>query len=186
MFEFEDETVANNVNAAWANTYFGGNKGMKIPGGGNSIGLVKHVYDYEDTNAIQGEISKAYPGSTCEFFKRKSDGKFSGMIKVDFMNETTLEHAINNKVTILNQRYQVVEFIRRTRVVKCNKCQSWGHIHRYCKNQAKCGKCSGDHETNTCSETNFKCCHCKGGHRAGSTECRVYKEKVEQFNLING
>ena len=48
MFEFENETAAIEVNDAWKDTYFGGNKGMKIPGGGNSIGLIKHVYDSED------------------------------------------------------------------------------------------------------------------------------------------
>ena len=105
------------------------------------------------------------------------------MIKVNFGDEKVLEQVINDKITIGSQRYLVVEFVKKSRVVKCNKCQGWGHIHRYCKNDAKCGKCSEKHETNTCNATSFKCCHCQGPHRAGSSECKVFKEKMGQFNL---
>ena len=111
MFEFENEQVATEVNDKWEDSYFGGNKGMKIPGGGNSIGLIKYVYDTDDTKQIEEEIKKVYPVAECDFFKRKSDGKFSGMIKVDFGNDYNLENAINNKIAILQQRYQVVELI---------------------------------------------------------------------------
>ena len=163
--------------------FFGGNKGMKIPGVGNTSGLIKHVYDYDDTNELEQEIKKQYPNATCDFFKRKGDGKFSGMIKVDFGDEKVLEQAINDKITIGNQRYLVVEFVKKSRVVKCNKCQGWGHVHRYCKNEAKCGKCSDKHETNTCNVTTLKCCHCNGPHRAGSSDCKVFKDKMDQFNL---
>ena len=118
------------------------------------------------------------------FFKKK-DGKFSGIIKVDFGDQNTLQEVIKDKITILQQRYLVDEFIRKSRAVKCNKCQGWGHVHRYCKNEAKCGKCGDKHETNTCNVTVFKCCHCSGPHRAGSSECQVFKDKMDQFNIYN-
>ena len=183
MFEFEDEDTAVKVNSAWKESYFGGNKGMKIPGESNSVGLIKYVYDDIDVKEIEKEIIQKYPDATCDFFKRKSDGKFSGMVKVDFGSRTMLQDAIAKKIVINQQRYIVEEFIRKSRVVKCNKCQGWGHIHRYCTKEAKCGKCAGDHETKTCQETNLKCCHCSDSHRAGSSECKVYKEKTAQFSV---
>ena len=65
-----------------------------------------------------------------------------------------------------------------------DKCQSWGHVHRYCNKSAKCGKCAGNHETLTCNITSgFKCAHCGQDHKAGSQECEVLKSKVAQFSV---
>ena len=76
----------------------------------------------------------------------------------------------------------VEEYRRNRAVVKCKKCQGGGHVQRYCNKPAKCGKCAGDHESITCNiTTGFKCVHCEGEHKAGSSECRVYKEKMDQF-----
>jgi hypothetical protein len=44
-FEFDDESTAKTVQDKWSCEYFGGNKGMKIPGDYNTIGIVKYVYD---------------------------------------------------------------------------------------------------------------------------------------------
>ena len=91
------------------------------------------------------------------------------MIKVDFGDQDVLQKVIEDKITILNQRYLVVEFLRKSRAIKCNKCQDWGHIHRYCKNNPKCGKCSGNHETNTCEVLTLNAAivrvHIVQGHR---------------------
>ena len=76
------------------------------------------------------------------------------------------------------------EYKRKSRVIKCNKCQSWGHVHRYCNKSAKCGKCAGNHETLTCNITSgFKCAHCGQDHKAGSQDCEVLKTKVAQFSI---
>ena len=181
MFEFEDEDTATEVQTQWSTKYYGGNKGMKIPGEDNSVGLVKHVYDDLNEEEIIEEIQKAYPGAECEFFKRK-DQSFSGLIKVDFKSRETLQRVMNEKIKFGQQRYIVEEYKRKSRVIKCNKCQGWGHIHRYCNRAPKCGKCADKHETMTCTiNKGFKCAHCGDDHRAGSSICKVYKEKVAMF-----
>lgn len=182
MFEFSDEATATKVQSEWSNTYFGGNKCMKVPGEDNTIGMVKFVYDNFDEQEMKGDILKNYPDADCEFLKRKQDQRFMGMIKVDFKSRDRLLEVIDDNITICHQRYMVEEYRRKSRVIKCNKCQGWGHIHRYCVKPARCGKCADKHESNTCTITSgFKCAHCGGDHKAGSSDCKTYKEKMAQF-----
>ena len=155
---------------------------MKVPGVTNTVGIVKHVYDDLTEDQMKDGINEHYPDADCEFFKRKSDNSFMGIIKVDFKSRTDLLDVMKGRLKFCNQRYIVEEFKRKSRVVKCNKCQGWGHVHRYCRKSAQCGKCAENHETNTCSiTTGFKCAHCGKDHKVGSSDCKVYKDKVAMF-----
>jgi len=182
MFEFEDEEVAKAVHTKWSTDFFGGNIGMRIPGNNNTIGIVKYVYDDRSEQEMLTGIQQDYPDAECYFFKRKSDNSFNGMIKVDFKSRDTLLKVIKEKIKFCNQRYIVEEYVRKSRVIKCSKCQGWGHVHRYCTRTPKCGKCADNHESLSCTITSgFKCAHCGLGHKAGSTDCKVYKEKMALF-----
>ena len=182
-FEFEDEETAKKVQSQWSLQYFGGNKGMKIPGDYNTTGMIKHVYDDKTEDEMRQEILSKYEEdiSGCEFLKRK-DNSFMGMIKVEFKSRNSLLRVIQEKIKFCDQRYEVEEYKRKSRVIKCNKCQGWGHVHRYCGRDPKCGKCAGNHESKTCNITSgFKCAHCGEAHRAGSSDCKVYKRKEALF-----
>jgi len=185
-FEFEDETTAKTVHSSWSTDFFGGNKGMKIPGADNTTGIVKHVYDdlpeEQMKDAIMNNYSEDIEG--CEFLKRKGDDSFMGLIKVEFKSRDSLLKVMDEKIKFCNQRYIVEEYKRKSRVIKCNKCQGWGHVHRYCNKSAKCGKCAGNHESLSCDiTTGFKCAHCNKDHKAGSFDCEVYKNKLAQFSV---
>ena len=184
--EFEDEESAKTVHSNWSTNYFGGNKGMKLPGESNTVGIIKHVYDELSEQEMRDDLMNHYPEEIeeCEFFKRKSDNSFMGLIKIVCKSRVSLLKIIDEKVKLCNQRYLVEEYKRKARVIKCNKCQGWGHVHRYCGKSAKCGKCAGNHETITCNITSgFKCAHCDKNHKAGSIVCEVYKEKLAKFSV---
>ena len=184
VFEFESEEAAKAVEQNWSLDYFGKNKGMKTPGESNTVGIIKHVFDDFNQEEMRHEILKNYKGviTSCEFQKKRTDNSFNGMIKIEVSSREKLLQLISDKVKFFNQRYIVEEYHRKSRVVKCNKCQGWGHIQRYCKKEAKCGKCAEKHETRTCSITSgFKCAHCGLNHMAGSGDCKVFKEKVATF-----
>ena len=137
---------------------------------------------------MKGDILTNYSEEIeeCEFLKRKSDNSFMGMIKVEFKSRSSLLKVIGEKIKFCDQKYVVEEYKRKSRVIKCNKCQSWGHVYRYCKKPARCGKCAGNHETNSCYiTTGFKCAHCSKDHKAGSPDCEVYKQKLAKFSMDN-
>ena len=132
MLEFINDVTAEKVETERSENFFRGNKGLKRPGESNTFGIIKYVYDNVIEDEIKDDIVKQFPGIECDFFKRKSDDKFIGMIKDDFRSHTSLQQVIKDKMKIVSQRYIVEEFVRKSRVIKCNNCQSWGHVHRYC------------------------------------------------------
>ena len=187
-FEFENEETAIKVHEDWSTNYYGGNLGMRKPGQSNTTGIIKHVYDDLTEDDMRNEIMENYKDDidNCEFLKRKADNSFMGLIKVAFKSREKLQKAIDDKIILGDQRYIVEEYRRRSRVIKCNKCQGWGHVHRYCNRSAKCGKCAGNHETTSCAiTTGFKCAHCGKDHQAGSNDCAIYKEKLAKFSVSN-
>ena len=92
LFEFDDEQTASGVHNSWSDAYFGGNKGMKIPGDFNTVGIIKHVYDDHSQADMEREILQNYKGliTKCEFQKKRSDSSFNGMIKVEFSSRDEL------------------------------------------------------------------------------------------------
>ena len=58
---------------------------------------------------------------------------------------------------------------------RCNQCQMYGHIKKFCQHDPVCPKCGQeDHVGQTC--TNEKSCyHCKGKHEATSRDCPMWK-----------
>ena len=163
---------------------------MKTPGVTNTAGIIKHVVDDISPENIEKDIKEQFPDAEVELFRRKSDGRFLGTVKVDFKDRTVLENAMarTGRVKIGRQKHLVEEYKKRTRVIKCNRCQAYGHIHRFCRaKEPKCGKCSEtDHETMKCAKTSgFKCAHCSGNHVTASEACPVYKEKQALFMQAN-
>ena len=62
----------------------------------------------------------------------------------------------------------------------CNKCQSYGHTQKWCKNNALCRRYGSDsHEMAQCEAEVPACYHCKSDHAAGRRVCkRQEKEEV--------
>ena len=182
MIEFDDKKAAEEVHKNWNKSLFGGNEGMKNVNAIRSSGIIKHVFLDESIEDIEDEISRIYPETKCEFFKR--DNKFTGTIKISFKDDKSLQTAIESPIKIFNQLYLMEVFKMKPKVIKCNYCQKFGHISRVCRaNTPKCGKCGNSHETTSCTiaKENYKCCHCEQNHETGSQECEKIKTKLDEI-----
>ena len=187
ILEFESEEAAKEVHQTWKKEYYGGNSGMVLYNEQNTTGIVKYVYDEDLTEEIIDlDIKANYPDVRHELFKNK-EGEFTGMIKVVFPNVETLNQAIENRFHINHTKYKIELFQHRPRIIKCNICQKFGHVARWCRQKHKltCGKCGQKHETKDCEadESEYKCFHCnKTDHITGSYSCSVVKEKLKQLS----
>lgn len=73
-------------------------------------------------------------------------------------------------------------------VVRCYKCQSYGHVAKYCKDKLCCGFCAGEHDRRQCSADQSLpevCRACKrfgkpANHSVTFKECPAYLRAVEE------
>lgn len=84
------------------------------------------------------------------------------------------------RVCIDLDRYRIVRFVP---IVRCYRCQAYGHVSQKCADSEKCPKCAGDHGLKDCTKTEESCINCirrdddtDNSHRADSMECPCYQE----------
>ncbi|XP_064108695.1 uncharacterized protein LOC135217034 isoform X1 [Macrobrachium nipponense] len=62
-------------------------------------------------------------------------------------------------------------------VLRCIKCQKFGHKHDLCRGELVCPKCGGEHWLRECISEVSTCLHCQGPHITGDRVCQKYKEE---------
>lgn len=91
----------------------------------------------------------------------------------------------------LNQARRYLNGIRVTieerrnnkRIIKCHRCQVWGHATSNCFRPHRYLKSAGSHATHTCPKPRTepaKCANCGKDHPANVTICRMYQNKLAQ------
>ena len=67
--------------------------------------------------------------------------------------------------------------------LRCNKCQSFGHHSKKCRNKAFCAKCDSEDHVDTkdlpCPADTLKCHNCHGSHASFSSQCNHFKKSRE-------
>ena len=184
LLEFDDEKTAENIIRKWNHNLYGGNKGAMRGNNTNipkTTGIVKHVWSQRSQEEIEQELLDNYPIKEVSFFKKNE--KYLGIIKITFNTPEDLLDVLTNRIKIFEQRYLVEEFIFQQRVIKCNKCQIFGHVARLCRGEERCGKCGNSHGTKDCTtqSEDYICFHCKGNHQTGDKECPDMKKKLESI-----
>lgn len=151
-----------------------------------TIGIIKQVDREESRNDITEDVLASYPGTTLDFFM--NNGNRTGTIKLIFKDHNTYNEAMTaGGLKICGVKYRMEEFHSKPKVIRCYKCQSYGHIAPKCRSkEAKCGKCCQvGHQSNECNAkvNDPTCLHCKGHHYTGSKDCKEYKLVEEKISL---
>ena len=187
--EFDSQTSRDEVMTGWKDSMFGGNKGLKTPSLKATMGVIKGVNTEESVDDITDDIQATYPGTTVDFFRRNM--KITGTIKLIFKNNEVYTKAMEDGgIMIGGIKYLMEQFVFKPRVIRCFRCQSYGHIGKNCRaKEAICGKCCKvGHESRDCETplTNkSRCFHCKEPHSTGSKDCSEYKRVEDKINSLN-
>lgn len=180
--ELDNEEDTEAIKGRWKRELFGGNEGVVAPDALHTSGIVKHVYLDASEEDIDKWIREKTYSFKCGVFKRND--QFHGTIKITFNNREDLMDVLSDRIKILDQRFILEEFKPVPRVIKCNRCQSFGHIARRCRSvTSQCGKCGeGGHESNSCTSSTKKCVHCKDeDHITGDKSCSIMKQKLQEI-----
>ena len=73
-------------------------------------------------------------------------------------------------------------------LLRCYRCQRYGHIAMACKGKQRCAKCGGEHRFEDCGDNvQGKCWNCGGQHNVAYGGCEVRKRAVEiqQVKTVN-
>lgn len=125
-------------------------------------------------------------GQDFEILKRMTtkSGRVNWLLGV---GKEFMEYLINSKrICIDMERYRVVKFVP---IVRCFKCQTFGHILSKCDKEIKCLNCAGKHFVKDCNVDTVVCANCKQNgdntleisHKADSLDCPVFKKYRDEL-----
>ena len=84
---------------------------------------------------------------------------------------------IYNINRLMNSAVKIEPPLTRKEIVKCKRCERYGHTQKYCNHNCRCVKCAGTHpiDLTKSPETPAKWIHCQGDHPANYEGCSAYK-----------
>lgn len=110
-------------------------------------------------------------------------GKHNWLIDVDQDSRKALLEA--RRICIDFERYRIVEFVS---IMRCYRCQKFGHFSSSCDGEQHCPKCAGDHQLKDCKSEQTSCSNCyfedmtaDCNHRADSTSCPAFLKYRESL-----
>lgn len=128
-------------------------------------------YDYEEFVA---EILQTNPGfddsdviKVVHHKRMKNDNTSKWMYFLEVRGRT-LSKIVDKHLNIDFKSQIVREYVD---VLRCYKCQKYGHKSASCNSQIVCGKCGGRHEFNDCKESVVQCINCKEANEKNKTKC---------------
>lgn len=150
--------------------------------------LTNRLRDTTLTAEAKGALQDLYLDNQVDFEIirqiKTRNGKTNWLIDVDGTGKEIL--LAKRRICIDFERYRIVEFLP---IVRCFKCQQYGHYAGSCKNRMQCAKCSEEHSVKECKSSVTCCANCyfkdaTGDtiHRADSSDCPIYK--AERNRLI--
>ncbi|XP_030837430.1 uncharacterized protein LOC115922547 [Strongylocentrotus purpuratus] len=104
-------------------------------------------------------------------FRKRTNGTLAPTpsVLLSFNNESK-----PTKVNFLYESYTVDTY--NPPVVRCHKCQLFGHVQKYCKKEIRCVRCGEKHAFEQCQKKEEpKCFRCNQNHSAAYKGCTFYK-----------
>ena len=107
---------------------------------------------------------------------KSNTGVFKAVIRVSNLIRSVISKQ-NDRLFIGSQR--VCRVYDNFFVLRCFKCQCFGHHSADCKNAPSCGYCAESHETRQCTRTASMCCiNCKNDKVTGDQLCHAAYDPI--------
>lgn len=146
--------------------------------------LIMGIHQETDEKMIEEEILKniSVTEPSIEVVKpiRRRDELTNWIVDVD--TDSKNELLKKGRICIDLMRTRVVEFIR---IIRCFRCQRFGHVASRCRNDTRCGKCGEGHDKKDCTSEIEKCVNCEvnNEHCSDSFNCPSFvKYKREKLS----
>ena len=146
------------------------------------LNVVKGVISNVPTDISEDEITtelKKQNVVSVKRLRRRENGKLieSKSILITFSGQN-----LPNEVKMGYEVFNVRQFVAP--VLRCHKCQQFGHVEAKCHGKLRCVRCGQGHEFKDCNDKeNRKCARCGGPHSAAYKGCKDYKIQKEIIKI---
>ena len=149
--------------------------------------FVKSINTHHSEDDIENDIFNSL--STLCIVKRLFSNKSHlplPVIKITFEDLSISKLCLQKGLAILGHNYTCSPK-RIYKIIRCFKCQQFGHISKSCLNSSRCLQCGGCHDsdddTNTFVCSKPPCSHnCGSSDRADSPYCTKFKKIYQSLN----
>ena len=131
------------------------------------------------TDDIKTEIqSQHIDAETVHRITSRATNNPTRLVRVFTTSEANAREAVENGVSIFNQRKRCEKSRQEPQVIQCFKCLEFGHRSHECCNNLKCRRCGGEHLAKDCAqaEQETKCPNCGENHSSNYRGCAKYQE----------
>ena len=150
----------------------------------NKAVIIRHVPTDKTETQIETDLASNFKVKASRFVKK--DGTVLGTVKLIFETSQDQEKVTTDGIFLDNIFYRAQPFVQQgIKIVRCFKCQKFGHVSANCKSETSCGYCSGRHTFKECpnKDENPQCANCKSNHSTDSLQCTIYlKQAIAVYN----
>ena len=176
--EFERTLVASPVPKYWLTMHNVKVSSSRFQNRKEKAAMIKQL---ADVNHASDERSSDNPMIGDVAWTNDPPGKASASLIVGFRDFKHANRALANGLNWQRRRHRCERLARDGKLIRCSRCQGYGHLHMTCSASHRCGRCAGSHDTKTCKSEIVKCASCGGPHPAGDKGCRI--KAKERRNL---
>ena len=182
--EFVSKEEADEVIEKWKSEFLGDStkirRALSTEKPNGAVIIKKVPLDVNDEmiqSCLNTQFKDAKP---TPFIKR--DSTELGTVKIVLKSENGLGKALHQGFFVDSIYYKTIPFVQNgIQIIRCFKCQKFGHISAKCQSGEKCGQCSENLLFRDCpnKKQESKCAICNLNHPANYIQCDVYIKQLQ-------
>lgn len=143
------------------------------------------IRKFAGANRAIGHLNGAKPIIRDIRWSQYSLPKVAAPLIVEFLDPEQATQALVSGLFWQNKRHGCERADNKCRLLRCSRCQGYGHLFKKCSAPHRCGQCAGRHPTATCKSKKIKCASCGGGHRAGWNCCPAKAKERRSLGFLS-
>ena len=188
--EFLTVEEADIVLESWNPDFFGGDSATRKANNKTNehSALIRGVPLKLDNNEVAQHLDNNFPGIKARRFVKAVKLALQ-TVELSFPSKLLYVKDISDGILLDALFYQPVEFVQQgIRIIRCYKCQTFGHMSSNCHSKESCKHCADEHSVAKCTnkDKQAKYNNCKGNHEADDAYCPAYIKQTRTVHKARG